>query len=134
MKKVYTGGCHCGAVRFECRLDPAEGTSRCNCSVCAKGRFWKAIARQDDFRILQGEGELCDYRFGSGTIHHLFCRHCGIKPFGRGNLEALGGTFHAVNIACLDGTAPQEMAAGPIRYEDGRREAWGEAPAETRHL
>ena len=42
---IYSGSCHCGAVRFECRLDPAEGTSRCNCSVCAKGRFWKAIAR-----------------------------------------------------------------------------------------
>jgi len=52
MKKLHQGGCHCGAVRFECRLDAAEGTSRCNCSVCAKGRFWKAIARKDDFRML----------------------------------------------------------------------------------
>jgi hypothetical protein len=134
MKELYRGGCHCGVVRFECRLDPAEGTSRCNCSVCAKGRFWKAIARKEDFRILQGEGDLGDYRFGSGTIHHLFCRHCGIKSFGRGSLQALGGTFYAVNVACLDGTAPQEMAAGPIRYENGRDGNWGEAPDETRHL
>ena len=99
MKKLHQGGCHCGAVRFECRLDPAEGTSRCNCSVCAKGRFWKAIARKEDFRILQGENELSDYQFGSRNIHHLFCRHCGIKPFGRGHMDALGGTFYAVNVA-----------------------------------
>ena len=115
MKKLHLGGCHCGAVRFECRLDAAEGSSRCNCSVCAKGRFWKAIARKEDFRILQGESELSDYQFGSKNIHHLFCRQCGIKPFGRGDMEALGGTFYAVNVACLDGTAPDATTPGTRR-------------------
>ncbi|GEP57500.1 GFA family protein [Reyranella soli] len=134
MKKLYQGGCHCGAVRFECRLDPEEGTSRCNCSVCAKGRFWKAIARKEDFRILQGESDLSDYQFGSRNIHHLFCRQCGIKPFGRGHMDALGGTFYAVNVACLDGAAPEEAAAGSIQYQDGRNNAWDTAPVETRHL
>ena len=75
-----------------------------------------------------------DYQFGSKNIHHLFCRQCGIKPFGRGHMEALGGTFYAVNVACLDGAAPEEMAAGPIQYQDGRNNAWDKAPAETRHL
>ena len=134
MKKLHQGGCHCGAVRFECQLDPAEGTSRCDCSMCAKGRFWKAIARKEDFRILQGESELSDYQFASRTIHHLFCQHCGIKPFGRGHMDALGGTFYAVNVACLDGAAPEEMAAGPIEYQDGRNNDWSKAPTETRHL
>ena len=134
MKILHRGGCHCGAVRFECRLDPAEGSSRCDCSICAKGRFWKAIAAAEDFRILQGEDQLTDYRFGNHAIHHLFCRRCGIKPFGRGEMAALGGTFYAVNIACLDGTTPQELAAGPIQYQDGRHNAWDKAPSETRHL
>jgi hypothetical protein len=134
MKKTYRGGCHCGAVRFECEIDPVEGTSKCNCSVCAKGRFWKAIARKDAFRLLHGEDALSDYQFGSRTIHHLFCRTCGIKPFGRGHMEALGGTFYAVNVACLEGAAPEEMAAGPIEYQDGRNNAWDKMPSETRHL
>jgi hypothetical protein len=134
MKISYQGGCHCGAVRFECRIDPAEGTSKCNCSICAKGRFWKAIARKDDFRLLQGEDALCDYQFAGKTIHHLFCRHCGVKPFGRGDMEALGGTFYAVNVACLDGAAPEDLAAGPIEYQDGRHNTWDKAPAEIRHL
>jgi hypothetical protein len=31
MKRTYHGSCQCGAVRFECELDLAEGTSKCNC-------------------------------------------------------------------------------------------------------
>ena len=134
MKTTYHGGCHCGAVRFECRIEPAEGTSRCNCSMCAKGRFWKAIVRKDDFRLLQGEKELSDYLFGSRTIQHVFCRHCGLKPFGRGHTAALGGTFYAVNVACLDGAAPEEMAAAPIQYQNGREGIWDRPPSRTRHL
>jgi hypothetical protein len=42
MIKIYQGSCHGGAVRFECELDLAEGTSKCNCSICTKARFWKA--------------------------------------------------------------------------------------------
>lgn len=134
MKKTYQGGCHCGVVRFECEFDADEGTSRCNCSMCAKGRFWKAIARADSFRLLAGADALADYRFGGGTIRHTFCQHCGVKPFGQGHLEALGGIFYAVNVACLDGAAPEELAAGRIDYQDGRDNAWDRAPAETRHL
>ena len=33
--KTYTGGCHCGQVRFECTTDMAMVTA-CNCSICTK--------------------------------------------------------------------------------------------------
>jgi hypothetical protein len=134
MKKTYRGSCHCGAVRFECDLDLAEGTSKCNCSVCSKGRFWKAIATAGAFRLLQGKEALSVYQFGSNNIEHFFCRTCGIKPFGRGHHESLGGEFHAINLGALDDATPEELAAAPVAYEDGRHDNWGAAPAETRHL
>lgn len=134
MKKTYQGGCHCGAVRFECRLDSAAETSRCNCSMCAKGRYWKSIVPKDEFRLMGGEDALTDYRFGSGTIHHFFCKQCGTKPFGRGYMEALGGTFYAINVACLDGDAPEQFAARAIVFQDGRNNDWATVPSETRHL
>ena len=134
MKKTYHGSCHCGAVRLECDLDLAAVTSRCNCSICAKTRFWKAIAGADEFRLSRGEDVLTDYSFGGDAIHHFFCSRCGVKTFGSGAMEELGGRFYAVNIACLDDATDEELAHAPIIYEDGRNDRWDRAPAETRHL
>jgi len=133
MKKTYHGSCHCQAVRFECELDLDDGTSRCNCSVCTKARFWKTVVKADAVRIVGGEEELTEYRFGGNNIRHLFCRTCGIKPFGRGHLDELGD-FVAVNLACLDDATDEELAAAPVRYEDGRHNNWNETPAEVRCL
>jgi hypothetical protein len=92
MKKASHGSCHCGAVRFDCQLDLAEGTSKCNCSICTKTRFWKATVKAEGFRLLLGEDALPDYRFGGGAIHHLFCSRCGVKSFGSGDMEELGAS------------------------------------------
>ncbi len=122
MKKIYHGSCHCGTVRFECELDLAEGTSKCNCSICTKTRFWKAIVRAGAFRLLQGEDALVDYRFGGNAIHHLFCSRCGVKAFGSGDMEELGGQFYAINVACLDDALDEELAKAPVTYENGRND------------
>ena len=134
MQKTHHGSCHCGAVRFECELDLAKGTSKCNCAACGKARFWKAIVMAPSFRLLQGKEALSDYQFGSRTIHHLFCRHCGVKPFGNATVQELGGEFYAVNVACLDDVTPEELAAAPVHYEDGRNDHWDRPPAVTSHL
>jgi hypothetical protein len=134
MKRTYQGSCHCGAVRFQCELDLAQMTSKCNCSICAKTRFWKAITTANAFRLLQGKEALSDYQFGRKTIHHLFCSRCGVKPFGRGHADELGGDFYAINVSCLDDATAKELAEAPVRYEDGRNNNWESPPAETRHL
>ena len=84
MKQTYTGGCHCGAVRYEADMDLSQGTLKCNCSMCRKMRAWLVGIGSDDFRLLKGQEALSDYQFGSKNIHHLFCKHCGVKSFGRG--------------------------------------------------
>ena len=134
MKKTYHGSCHCGTVHFECELDLSAGTSKCNCSFCTKTRFWKAFVEADGFRFLRGEDALSDYRFGSNTIHHLFCGRCGVTPFGSGEMEELGGAFYAVNVACLDDATDEELGRVPITHEDGRHDRWDRAPTEMRYL
>jgi hypothetical protein len=134
MIKTFIGGCHCGSVRFEVDLDLSQGTNKCNCSICAKTRNWNAIVKPSAFRLLTGENDLSDYQFGSKAGHHLFCRHCGVRSFGRGYVEAIGGDYVAVQLGCLENADPAELIAAPVRYADGRNNNWMSPPAETRHL
>ena len=131
--RTYLGTCHCGAVRFECRLDLREGVRKCNCSFCIKTRFLKAFAGPDEFQLLQGAAALADYQFGDGLIHHRFCRHCGVRPFGEGRLVG-GEVFYVINVACLDDIGTLELIEAPVCYEDGRNDDWWSVPTETRHL
>jgi hypothetical protein len=138
MLKTYMGSCHCGAIAFECDLDLTEGTRRCNCSFCTKTRFWKAFAKGNSFRLIQGANELSDYEFTpssapSPMLHHLFCRRCGVRSFTKGWLAEFGGDFYAVNLACLD-NAEADLAAAPIQYEDGRNDDWDSCPQVTHYL
>jgi len=140
MRRTYRGSCHCGAVRFECEIDlAAADTSRCNCSICARTRYWKTLVKAEDFRLVQGADALAEYSFGSNTIRHRFCRTCGVKPFGRVHLDLkfgdmeMRGEYYAINLAVLD-ASDEELAAANVRFEDGRNDDYMSPPAVTSYL
>ncbi len=90
--------------------------------------------KPDAFRLLAGDDALSEYRFGSKQVRHLFCRHCGVRSFGRGDIPEWIGPYVSINLACLDDATPDELTQVPLRYMDGRHDNWYEAPADTRHL
>ena len=96
---TLTGGCHCGAVRFEVDAAPDIVATRCNCSVCRKTGFLHLIVAADRFRQTDGDGDLVTYTFNTGVAKHYFCRHCGVKSFyvPRSHPDGI-----SVNVNCLD--------------------------------
>ncbi|MFJ6328640.1 MULTISPECIES: GFA family protein [unclassified Rhizobium] len=136
MLKTYSGSCHCGAVRFEAEVDISAGTSKCNCTICAKARLWSVNAFPKAFRLVAGERDLTDYRgLKNSVAHHLFCKHCGVRPFEWVDVPNLSGTkYYNINVACLDEVDADELAGAPVTYCDGLNDDWGSIPIETRNL
>src|SRR5690349_13137447 len=89
----HSGGCHCGAVRFEIDLAPGQPASRCNCSACTKISPTTRVAKPAAFRLLAGEESLSTYEWGGKSSKRYFCKHCGVHCFGRGHLDVLGGDY-----------------------------------------
>jgi hypothetical protein len=98
--KTYTGGCHCGKVRFEVKADLSR-VMECNCSICSKTGALLAFVPAEQFVLLSGGDHLSDYQFGKKHIHHLFCPSCGIRSFARGAAPD-GRDMRAINVRCLD--------------------------------
>jgi len=70
--------------------------------------------------------EVGDYTFGSGAMHHRFCKNCGTSVFARGYIEAAGGDFLMINVQSLDDVDLSKTK--PKKYWDGRAEKWMEGP------
>lgn len=110
---VYTGSCHCGAVRFEVEAPKQVEAEECNCSICSKSGFLHLIVPAKHFQLKAGEDQLSTYTFNTGVAKHFFCKRCGIKPFyiPRSNPDGVD-----VNVRCLD-TLPASLQVVPF---DGR--------------
>src|SRR5687768_7327914 len=109
--KRYSGGCHCGKVRYEAETDLATVIS-CNCSICSKKALLLNFIAPAQFTLLSGEGELGDYQFNKHVIHHLFCKSCGTQSFSRGT-AADGKEMVALNVRCFDGLDVRELKLTP---------------------
>jgi hypothetical protein len=98
--KKYSGGCHCGKVRFQVTTDLAKVIS-CNCSICSRKGTALTFVAPDQLVELQGKDNLTDYQFNKQIIHHAFCKTCGISSYGWGSMPD-GTRMFSVNVRCLD--------------------------------
>jgi len=75
----YTGGCYCGAVRFEIN-SAIKHIVYCHCSQCRhlQGSAFatNGVVDSDNFKIVSGEDALTKHKL-SATQTRYFCRHCG---------------------------------------------------------
>ena len=111
---THTGGCHCGAVRFEVDAPELLEASDCSCSMCRRCGHLHLILPATAFRLLQGADALTEYTFNTGTARHLFCAKCGVKSFYVPRSHPDG---YSVNVRCLDGV---DLARVRVRPFDGK--------------
>ncbi len=100
MSMPLTGGCGCGAVRFELTAPPVTAVY-CHCTRCQRrtGTAAAATARVEpgSVRIVQGEDHLRRWSPGEGLMK-TFCAECGSAVFaeyrdGRGIAAVRMGAF-----------------------------------------
>jgi hypothetical protein len=119
--KTYRGSCACGAVRFEADLDLQAGTTRCNCTLCTKAGLWGVTIAPSAFRLLGGEDNLADFQRGAKIGHFVFCKTCGVRPFGHGDAPWMNGRYVSVQLTSLDDA---DLSDVPVKYFDGRHDNW----------
>jgi hypothetical protein len=85
MSFLLTGGCNCGAVRFEVSA-PLVSSVYCHCTRCQRrtgtGASANARVEPGSFRVVEGEDRLRAWKPESGA-HKWFCGDCGSALFSR---------------------------------------------------
>ncbi len=99
---TLTGGCGCGAVRFEITA-PLLSAGYCHCTRCQRrsGTAASANARAEPgtVRIVQGEEELRTWAPPDG-FEKAFCGRCGSALFSR---PPGTGEYTGVRLGAIDG-------------------------------
>ena len=115
MTKTHTGGCQCGAVRYEVEAE-IKDVIACNCSRCGKLGSLLAFVPAQKFKLVAGEKATTDYQFNKHVIHHLFCATCGIESYAKGT-NPKGEAMIAINARCLDDI---DVSALNVKNFDGK--------------
>lgn len=103
MTDPYTGGCACGAIRYECSADPMFSWI-CHCRECQRstggGGAVNAVFHISTVRFVRGEPR---YHESTGTTGHKtyrgFCATCGSPLAAK---AALFPEIHGISVASLD--------------------------------
>lgn len=99
----FTGGCLCGAIRYEIKSDPVR-VANCHCDDCRRSSgspfATNVFVNADDLVVLQGSPKSFQHLTDSGnTMTKQFCGDCGAPLFGG---SSGGSAFRAVRVGSID--------------------------------
>ena len=117
----YTGGCHCGRVRFEVSGQIGRVLD-CNCSICRKKGFLHWIVEPERFHLLSSSDALSLYEFHTKKAKHYFCSVCGISSY---YIPRSHPNMIDVNLRCVDGVNLEELEVERFNGQD-----WEQARAD----
>ena len=105
--KVWTGGCLCGALRYEAAVSESENWY-CHCRMCQKATgsvvSTSAIIKKNQLRMLKGTAKFYQ---SSTDIERGFCANCGspmfFRPIKEDWISIHSGTLDDPEVAPPDG-------------------------------
>lgn len=127
-----TGGCHCGAVRYEVNGAPKH-VALCHCVDCRKSAgapmvAWAAFT-EAEFSLTKGEPKTIN---SSGAAYRSFCGECGTGLFYR-NAEFLPGIVDIQSATMDDPDALPPTAHIQVAERIGWMETAHNLPAFSRY-
>jgi len=105
----YQGGCHCGDVRFNLKIQEAidqQDITACNCSMCEKLAYLHLIIPKNKFELTSSKDNLSLYQFNKKIAKHYFCKKCGVKSFYQPRSHP---DCWSVNVRCLDNFSQYQL-------------------------
>jgi hypothetical protein len=119
---TWTGGCLCGAVRYEAEVSASENWY-CHCHMCQKATgsvvSTSAVVPKSRLRIIKG-----DPRFyqSSQFVERGFCSNCGsllfFRPTNEDWISILSGTLDNPELAPPEGHYGVESRISWLKIED----------------
>lgn len=101
MSDVLTGGCQCGAVRYECGAEPLlMGNCHCrDCQRCTGSAYAPMIGVPSQAMTVTGEVSWYESRADSGSVaSRAFCPICGARLFARSSADPTLMEIHAGSL------------------------------------
>jgi len=112
MSTSITGGCQCGAVRFESTAEPLFG-GHCQCTNCQKfsgtGHASNLMVPKDAFAVT---GEVTFYEYDADSGNHMtraFCPTCDSPVYGFGSGNPAGIMLRAGTLDDTSHFKPQVL-------------------------
>lgn len=116
-QELWTGGCQCGAVRYEFSERPGNACI-CHCRMCQKqfGNFFGSFAgsHSDKFRVTRGVLAIFE---SSDDAERGFCRDCGTP------LTYMAKSRHHISVSIGSLDRHSEMKP-EFQYGVESREVW----------
>jgi hypothetical protein len=107
MATGFTGGCMCGAVRYECSAEQASFAAICYCTDCQResGSAFTAnmVVPSASFKLIRGELRYYERIAESGNkVRRGFCADCGVSII---NHPEMLNDMAAIRVGSLDDTS-----------------------------
>ncbi|KAG7040154.1 glutathione-dependent formaldehyde-activating enzyme [Colletotrichum scovillei] len=136
--KLYTGGCHCGALTLRLRSETLDKDYKglvleCNCRVCEMNGYIWVYPQDESVDLIGEEKDIGRYKFSHHILWKSFCKICGVFLTNNHNIltkeehdalsenakfwhnKSKGGT--PVNVRVLDGIELEHLRQISVKFD-----------------